>query len=378
MSWDDIMRRMLPPSGGFVPRVTSRYDDTNRPPGSTNPHRAVDFNYYVGPGGQKGINLTHPALRSPVSGIVTKAGGDRYGTIAIKDANGFSHEILHTQAQHVAVGDPIAAGELIGTMGKTGADAYHVHYQLRDPSGKVIDPSAFWDQQGSVDPNPAPPTYLGEQQQYLRDRNAMVNNSFGNVPDAGPIYGPQPVDQGRPLIGLPPRSVDPKSIRVLSGRIAGQPVTPRFNANEAAVLPNEIPAADGPASFSDRFGNWTSSTGATAPLPPYQPISPPPQVQRPLGIVPGKPMPDYPFPPPIFGFSDPSQAPGEEVWTAAAARRLERAGKVKASSHGSGRRASGAMCAPNASFDRRYSCSARAMRLSFSSIAATSRLSASI
>ncbi len=311
MSWDDIMRRMLPPSGGFVPRVTSRYDDTNRPPGSTNPHRAVDFNYYVGPGGQKGINLTHPALRSPVSGIVTKAGGDRYGTIAIKDANGFSHEILHTQAQHVAVGDPIAAGELIGTMGKTGADAYHVHYQLRDPSGKVIDPSAFWDQQGSVDPNPAPPTYLGEQQQYLRDRNAMVNNSFGNVPDAGPIYGPQPVDQGRPLIGLPPRSVDPKSIRVLSGRIAGQPVTPRFN-------------------------------------------------------------------PPIFGFSDPSQAPGEEVWTAAAARRLERAGKVKASSHGSGRRASGAMCAPNASFDRRYSCSARAIRLSFSSIAATSRLSASI
>src|SRR6266481_4301153 len=97
MSWDDIMRRVLPPSGGFVPHVTSRYGDTNRPPRSTNPHRAVDFNYYVGPDGQKGINLTHPALRSAVSGIVTRAGGGRYGTIAISDANGLCQESLHAE-----------------------------------------------------------------------------------------------------------------------------------------------------------------------------------------------------------------------------------------------------------------------------------------
>jgi hypothetical protein len=262
----------------------------------------------------KGINLTHPALRSPVSGIVTRAGEGQYGTIAIRDANGFSHEILHTQARHVAVGDPV--GALIGTMGNTGTNDQHVHYQLKDPSGRVIDPSAFWDQQGRVDPNPAPPTYLGEQQQYLRDRNAMVNNAFGIVPDAGPIYGPQPVDQAQPLIGPSPRSIDPKDIRVLTGRIAGQPVPPRFNANAAAVLPNEIPSADGPPSFGDRFGNWTSSNGATVPLAPYQPISPPPQVQRPLGIVSGKPTPDYPFPPPIWGFADPSETPGKEDWSA--------------------------------------------------------------
>src|SRR6266849_9900253 len=255
MSWDDIMRRVLPPTGGFAPHVTSRYGDTNRPPRSTNPHRAVDFNYDVGRDGQKGINLTHPALRSPVSGIVTRAGGDEYGTIAIRDANGFSHEILHTQARHVAVGDPIAAGALIGTMGKTGADAHHVHYQLRDPSGKPIDPSAFWNQQGPMDPNPAPPAYLGEQQRYLSGLNATVDNSFGSVSDAGPIYGPQEVDQPQPLVVSPPRSVDPKNIRVLSRRIAGQPLPPRFNPNVAVVLPNEGPS-NGPASLGDRFGNW--------------------------------------------------------------------------------------------------------------------------
>jgi hypothetical protein len=262
------------------PHVTSPYgEETNRPRGSTNPHRAVDFNYDVGPYGQKGINLTHPALRSPVSGIVTRAGEGQYGTIAIRDVNGFSHEILHTQVRHVAVGDPVAAGALIGTMGNTGTKDQHVHYQLKDPSGQTIDPSAYWDRQGPVDPNPAPPTYLGEQQQYLRDRDAMADSRFGIVPDAGPIYGPQPVDRAQPLI-RPLRSVDPKDIRVLSGRIASQPVPPRFNANAATVLPNEIPPTEGSPSFDDRFGDWTSSDGATAPLAPYQPLSPPPQVRR--------------------------------------------------------------------------------------------------
>jgi peptidase M23-like protein len=245
MSWDDIMRRVLPPTGGFAPHVTSRYSDTNRPPHSTNPHRAVDLNHDVGPNGQRGINLTHPVVRSPASGIVTKAGGDKFGTIAIRDRNGFSHEILHTQARHAAVGDPVAAGALIGTMGKTGADAHHVHYQLKDPSGKAIDPSAFWDQQGPVDPNPAPPTYLGEQQQYAHDRNAIANNSFGNVPDAELIYGPLAVDEPQPLVLSPPRSVDPRNIRVLTGRIAGHPPPQRFNPTAAAMSPNEFPVADG-------------------------------------------------------------------------------------------------------------------------------------
>ncbi|WP_163070464.1 M23 family metallopeptidase, partial [Acinetobacter baumannii] len=88
-----------------------------RPPGSTNPHRGVDFNYNVP--GQFGPNLINPALRSPVAGVVTQAGGGRYGTIAIRDADGFSHEILHSHSQYVSVGDPVAAGQFIGTMGNT-------------------------------------------------------------------------------------------------------------------------------------------------------------------------------------------------------------------------------------------------------------------
>jgi len=328
MSWDEIMRRVLPPMRDektkitYVPHVTSPYGDTNRPPGSTNPHRAVDFNYNLGPGGQRGINLIHPALRSPVAGVVTRAGDDKYGTIAIKDANGLSHEILHTNSRHVAVGDPVIAGQLIGTMGNTGADHQHVHYQLKDRAGNVLNPSAFWDEQGSIDPNPPSPAYLNDYLQYQRGLGTTVNNAFGNTPDTGPRYAPQltgmtPPDPVRPGPVTPPPARN--DVRVLRSRIANAPAVSGLSINPVGPLPNEQPPADGAASFNDRFGNWASSAGASAPLAPYQQFSPPPQSARPLGIVSGQPMPDYPFPPPIFDFS----SPGDEDWAASKRRRAD-------------------------------------------------------
>lgn len=48
MSWEDIMRRVLPPTGVASPRITSTYGATNRPPGSTNPHRGVQQTSGIG------------------------------------------------------------------------------------------------------------------------------------------------------------------------------------------------------------------------------------------------------------------------------------------------------------------------------------------
>ena len=136
MSWKGIMQRVLPPIGGVSPEITSPYGAVKgRTPPSSILHGGVDFNYSVGP---TGINLTHPALRSPVSGIVTtKPGEGTFGRIAIRDKNGFSHEILHTHTQFLTAGDPVAAGQLIGTMGNTGTEQQHVHYQLKDPAGNI-------------------------------------------------------------------------------------------------------------------------------------------------------------------------------------------------------------------------------------------------
>ena len=94
MSWDDVMRRMLPPIGGLSPHITSAYGVRRK--WGTSPHGGIDSNYNVGPNGQAGINLKHPALRAPVDGIVTNAGEGTAGRIAIRDANGLSHEVLHT------------------------------------------------------------------------------------------------------------------------------------------------------------------------------------------------------------------------------------------------------------------------------------------
>jgi hypothetical protein len=108
MSWNDIMRRVLAPAENgkrrwnVRPDVKSPYGDTNRPPGSSNPHGGVDFNYIGDDAGR--FNKSYPAIRAPVNGVVTNAGHGNYGTIAIRDANGFSHEILHTHSRHVAVG----------------------------------------------------------------------------------------------------------------------------------------------------------------------------------------------------------------------------------------------------------------------------------
>ena len=67
MSWKDMMRRVLPPIGGVLPDTTSAFGATDRPPGSSNPHGGVDFNYR----GARKLNQSIPAIRSPVTGIVT-------------------------------------------------------------------------------------------------------------------------------------------------------------------------------------------------------------------------------------------------------------------------------------------------------------------
>jgi len=264
MSWEDIRRRVLPPTGGVLPHDTSVFGATNRPPGSSNPHKGVDFNYDVGPGGQKGINLTNPKLYSPVAGIVTNAGQGTAGRIAVRDANGYSHEILHTHTQNVKVGDRVSEGQLIGTMGNTGVlrknvedGPQHVHYQLKDPAGNTINPTEFWD----------PPAYLEQYQQYLRSRDANTGAGLSNTPAAAPSDASAPADAAADIRRLGRRIADKSSASPSDANAPGVP----------SAADNDVFSADQPNSFDDRFGNWTSSPAGSAPLTPPQPATPPAQ-----------------------------------------------------------------------------------------------------
>lgn len=188
-SFDDVMKVMLPAQNGVSPHVTGHYGE-HRDKGD---HGGVDFNYV---GGQTGINKQHPTINAPISGKVTFVGG-QYGTIKIEDAQGNSHEILHTQSQSVKEGQQVTAGQPIGTMGGRGPDgandyAQHVHYQLKDSTGKLKSPEEFWNKQQDIAvANPASrateprtqaatdgPIKHGEKNENIRQLQDTLNN-FG-------------------------------------------------------------------------------------------------------------------------------------------------------------------------------------------------------
>jgi len=237
MSWEDALRRMLPPAEGFQPHTTSPYGAIRKH--GTSPHRGVDGNYNVGPNGQQRINLRHPALRSPVDGIVTNAGEGSAGRIAIRDADGVSHELLHTQRQYVSIGDRVVAGQMLGTMGNMGVDKkyveggdHHLHYQLIDAAGNRLDPQAYWKQREV--PAPSPPAYVLEHQRYLQDADLVP-------------------------------ATRPEDVRVLRRMPAGESDRSAFSSSDGVPVPFIPPDASFPLSpqsdFERRFGSWPMSSG---------------------------------------------------------------------------------------------------------------------
>ncbi|MGN2468375.1 peptidoglycan DD-metalloendopeptidase family protein [Pseudomonas fragariae (ex Marin et al. 2024)] len=147
MSFAEVMLRVLPPLNGVQPHITGHYGEQR----ASGPHGGTDFNYV---GGQSGINLQYPKVYAPIAGSVTYVGGS-YGSIKIKDADGNSHEILHTSSHTVAVGATVAAGDEIGAMGGKGpggATQYprHVHYQMKGPTGSLISPEVWWSERSAA------------------------------------------------------------------------------------------------------------------------------------------------------------------------------------------------------------------------------------
>src|SRR5690606_13682412 len=81
-------------------------------------------------------------------GIVTRAGrmGGYGNLVEIEHENGFRSRYGHLQSIGVHVGDYIARGTPIGPVGNTGrSTGPPLHFEVRDPPGKAVNPQAFVD-----------------------------------------------------------------------------------------------------------------------------------------------------------------------------------------------------------------------------------------
>lgn len=110
------------------------------------------------PGAHGGIDIggdENSPIPSPISGEVVDLGsgyGSGYGHyIQIRDSNGNYHLIGHCNDQYVSVGQQIKPGDIIGTLGNTGASTGpHIHYEIDPPenmaavkSGPHLDPYTY-------------------------------------------------------------------------------------------------------------------------------------------------------------------------------------------------------------------------------------------
>ena len=130
--------------------ITSPFQPPNRPT-----HDGVDIDT---PAGGNDVEV-----HTPVAGTVEFVGGE-YGTVNVRDAHGYLHQLLHLDRATVVELQVLAAGDAVGIMGgrgPQGANQYddHVHYQVRDPEADFVDPEAdypFYGEEAAADQGDGP------------------------------------------------------------------------------------------------------------------------------------------------------------------------------------------------------------------------------
>ncbi len=130
------MSKLLSPAVGTI---TSNFGPRRSPGGigSTN-HRGVD------------IARGSTRVQAPADGVVVVS---RYGPVAgnyvqIDHGNGIRTRHHHLAKRHVAAGDHVHAGDIIGTMGRTGlVTGVHLHTEVT-VGGVTVNPSTWYKTRG--------------------------------------------------------------------------------------------------------------------------------------------------------------------------------------------------------------------------------------
>jgi murein DD-endopeptidase MepM/ murein hydrolase activator NlpD len=98
-------------------------------------HHGIDFSSHDANG-----RVTALDFSTPVGGTVVLYPESPWNTIGVRIGNGRVIQFLHASAVYVRNGAPVTPGTVLGRTGSTGADDIHLHVQVRDKKGRILDP----------------------------------------------------------------------------------------------------------------------------------------------------------------------------------------------------------------------------------------------
>jgi hypothetical protein len=131
------MQYSIPLLGGYgLDDISSGFGNRSSPGGigSTN-HRGIDFAVPIG-----------TIVTAPTGGKVTYAGqAQGYGNyVTILDDQGYTHQFGHLSKIGVGVGDILRQDQPFAISGNSGnSTGPHLHYGIKDASGKYVDPKSL-------------------------------------------------------------------------------------------------------------------------------------------------------------------------------------------------------------------------------------------
>ena len=150
---------------------TSKYLDTDRPAGASNPHIGIDYRASVG-------SSIYNLGNGKVSDIGETNKGAKY--ITIEYSNGDKVRFLHISGvvDGVKVGHQVYEGQVIGFTGDTGTKHAHLHVDATDLDGNRINPEGM--NYGSVTNEEFFNTYGGDYTKLPGYAHINSSTSGGN------------------------------------------------------------------------------------------------------------------------------------------------------------------------------------------------------
>lgn len=251
-TWDGAFSS---PLGSVTGRVTSDFGlrsapNTSLGVGSAN-HPGMDF----AERGQSGF-----AANAAGPGIVTYAGPAKgYGNmVTVEHPNGFTSRYGHLQDINVSIGDEIARGTPIGTVGSTGkSTGPHLHFEMRDRLGQPVNPRDVVD--FTRRDLAATPTSRPMSPTEQRNAAAAYGNMAASMANAG-VLG---VGRTAPSSGLPAGfGASRFAGDVMPSRPSGAPSPAASQMTAFAGTQPSRSMAPASMSSADRFGYAPSAASS--------------------------------------------------------------------------------------------------------------------